>query len=793
VSNEAKHVNNTASVPVPGVIPMKAPTTWALLRQHSPQSRQFRGRRDSGRSRSRQLISWVGSVLGQAARTARQFDRSKISIPSAVRNTIGVAVTLILGIVCGHPLVGVTASIGALNAGFASFQGTYRSRAEVVLAASLGLALSAFVGGTIGHLVGADIVITALWGFAAGLLVGLGQTATVVGLQSVIGLVVFSQFTFTPSMASKEAGLLLAGGLLQAILIVAVWPLRRFPAERQTLSAVYGQLAASARMVATGSGGLLAPDAFEQLATVLSDPQPFGGVEGAAFHALSSEAERIRLELTALASARQRLMDSGEIEPARALDEMALAASCTLSDVSVSVKVGQIPVSRGDGRDRIDAALDVIPVKVDAAASDWQRRGALDEAIQRGQALAGQIRSAVRIAAVAAGGNPSALEEPAVTGRFLHDVVGRRPVIDFGWAPDRLATLRANLALSSESCRHAMRLAVTLAVAVGLSRTLSLPHHYWLPLTVMIVLKPDFSATFARGVSRIVGTLVGAGLVTVALAELRPGHIELAVLVLVWCVGANLLLFANYAIYSVCIASLVVTLLAFVGEPELSIAAARSILTVVGAALALIAYVVWPTWAATSLPDRLADLVVTDGRYGTAILAAWADPAGADAQALQQARLKARLARSNAEAVADRWLSEPSRRNACHPDQVLGILAATRTYVQGISSLHSQLPAKGPPWPQVAPFADEVAQAMLAVAQSVRSGAPHGRMPTLRSTQLALAERLGVRKRDEASGRPLETRALILVSETDLLTDSVDTLGYLVGLEPSGQRSHSLG
>ena len=409
-------------MPVPGVIPMKAPTTWALLRRHSPQSRQFRGERDSGRSRSRQLISWMGSVLGQAARTASQIDRSEISIPTAVRNTIGVAVTLFLGIVCGHPLLGVTASIGALNAGFASFHGSYRNRAEVVLAASVGLALSAFVGGTIGHLVAFDIVTTALWGFAAGLLVALGQDATVVGLQSAIGLVVFSQFTFTPAVAAQEAGLLLAGGLVQTVLIVVVWPLRRFPAERQ--------------------------------------------------------------------------------------------------------------------------------------------------------ALVGQLRAAVRTATVLAGGGPSALEETALTGRPKRDVVGLWPVIDFGWASDRLATLRANLNLSSESCRHGMRLAATLGVAVGLSRALRLPHHYWLPLTVMIVLKPDFGATFTRGISRIIGTLVGAGLVTVALAELRPGRFELAVLVLVWCVVANLLLFANYAIYTVCISSLVVTLLAFVGEPELSIAAA---------------------------------------------------------------------------------------------------------------------------------------------------------------------------------------------------------------------------
>jgi uncharacterized membrane protein YccC len=776
-------------VPVPGVIPMKAPTTSALLRQHSPQSRQFRGERNSGRSPSRELISWVGSVLGHAARTARQIDRSKISIPTAVRNTIGVAVTLFLGIVCGHPLLGVTASIGALNAGFASFHGTYRGRAEVVLAASVGLALSAFVGGTIGHLVGFDIVTTALWGFAAGLLVALGPAATVVGLQSVIGLVVFSQFMFTPAVAAQEAGLVLAGGLLQTLLIVVVWPLRRFPAERQALSAVYGQLAAAARMVTTGSGGLLAPDAFNQLATVLCDPQPFGRVERARLDSLASEAERIRLELPALARARERLVDAAETEAARALDEMALASSGALTAMSVSIKAGQVHLGWEDERDRIHTALEVISVKVDdVGASGWQRRAALEEAMRRCQTLAGQLRAVVRVATMPAGGDPSAPEEAALTGRPKRDVVGRWPVIDFDWASDRLATLRANLGLSSESYRHGMRLAATLVVAVGLSRALRLPHHYWLPLTVMIVLKPAFGATFTRGISRIIGTLVGAGLVTVALAELRPGRFELAVLVLVWCVVANVLLFANYAIYTVCISSLVVTLLAFVGEPELSIAAARSIYTVIGAALALIAYVVWPTWAATSVPDRLADLVVAEGRYAKAVLTAWADPAGADRRSLQQARLNARLARTNAEAVADRWLSEPSRRNACQQETVLGILAAVRTYLHGILSLHAQLPAKGPAFPQVTPFANEVAEAMFAVAQSVRSGAPHGRMPTLRSTQLALAERLGVRKLDEPSGRPLEARALILVSETDLLTHSVDTLGHLVGLEPSGRR-----
>ena len=282
---------------------------------------------------------------------------------------------------------------------------------------------------------------------------------------------------------------------------------------------------------------------------MLSDPQPFGWAERAPLDSLASEAERIRLELTALARARVRLVDAAETEAARALDEMALASSGALTAMSVSIKAGQVPLGWEDERDRIDTTLEVISVKVDhvggvglAAASRLGGSGASLPGPRRTTPLRRSDRHSASRRRV-----PSALEEEAPTGRPKRDVVGRWPVIDFGWASDRLATLRANLDLSSESCRHGMRLAATLAVAVGLSRALHLPHHYWLPLTVMLVLKPDFGATFTQGISRIIGTLVGAGLVTVALAELRPGRFELAVLVLVWCVVANVLLLANYA------------------------------------------------------------------------------------------------------------------------------------------------------------------------------------------------------------------------------------------------------
>jgi uncharacterized membrane protein YccC len=77
-----------------------------------------------------------------------------------------------------------------------------------------------------------------------------------------------------------------------------------------------------------------------------------------------------------------------------------------------------------------------------------------------------------------------------------------------------------------------------------------------------------------------------------ALAELRPGPYGLTVLAMIFCFGATSLLLTNYAIFSVCIASLVVTLLAFNGAPDASVAAERSFYTVIGAVVALLAYLI---------------------------------------------------------------------------------------------------------------------------------------------------------------------------------------------------------
>ena len=161
---------------------------------------------------------------------------------------------------------------------------------------------------------------------------------------------------------------------------------------------------------------------------------------------------------------------------------------------------------------------------------------------------------------------------------------------------DALATLRANLTLESTAFRHAVRLAVTLAIATAWYRLAALAAGYWLPMTALLVLKPEFQGTFATGLARVAGTLlgaVGATLLTVALALVPLTLIALA-LGFVWCGYAFLR--TNYTIFVFCMTGYVVCLLAIAGLPERGGGDLSSRDTALGGMLALLVYAAWPTW-----------------------------------------------------------------------------------------------------------------------------------------------------------------------------------------------------
>ena len=709
----------------------------------------------------------IFSALRPLARDVVRVDRSQLALVTALRNAVGVVVPLAVGAATGHLLVGLTISIGALNVAFTDRPGPYRLRAGRMLLAGLAAAASVFAGAATGGIDWLAVALAALWGFGGGLLVALGAVATQIGLTSVILLVVFAARPMTPAQAGGQAGLIMAGALLQTVLAVAAWPVRRFGPQRDALAAVFRQLAGYTH---APSGPGSAPPATAEITAagqVLTGAGSDHSAAGEALRTLLDETERIRLELLALDDARHRL-SHGDKTITGCIDAVMEGAGSVLNALADALTAGQSPTGTSAPLQRIEAAADALRMIVHGAGG---RAGVgLAATLARVEALGGQLRAATETAegASESGERASALLEAARPPALRP----REPAL----------TLRANLTLRSAACRHAVRLACCVAAADIFARYLGLPRSYWLPMTAAIVLKPDFAATFTRGLGRALGTIVGlvlaSGLVYAVFGE-TPGRIVLAGVLMFVVRGLGP---ANYGLSVTAVTALVVVLTSFAGAPPEATIVERGLYTLAGGALALIAYAAWPTWERTQTPPILADLLDTYRRYFAAVTAGYLDPRRRDRAAMNSARQAARLARSNAEASIDRLRAEPggSTTEAKRADS---LLANSHRFVHSAMALETDVrDSAGEPAPrELRVFVHDVDTTLGALVGALRD--PSSRLdglPDLRADQRALATLSADAAAEGDPARQAGYRLAVIAAESDRIADSVNTMTRLL-------------
>jgi hypothetical protein len=146
---------------------------------------------------------------------------------------------------------------------------------------------------------------------------------------------------------------------------------------------------------------------------------------------------------------------------------------------------------------------------------------------------------------------------------------------------------------------YAVRITVALSAAMLLERTLPLRNGFWVPMTVLLVLRPGDVHTVTRIFMRVGGTIGGAALASATIAWMRPIEPVVAVFAAAAAFGSYVFQRASYGLLSTFITGYVVFSLSFVGQKEGTVAVARVVATVIGAAIALAVQIVRPeVWAA---------------------------------------------------------------------------------------------------------------------------------------------------------------------------------------------------
>ncbi|HEU4735869.1 MAG TPA: FUSC family protein [Solirubrobacterales bacterium] len=165
-----------------------------------------------------------------------------------------------------------------------------------------------------------------------------------------------------------------------------------------------------------------------------------------------------------------------------------------------------------------------------------------------------------------------------------------------GWDwPVARRALRENLSLRSTSFRHGLRFGAALGAGVALYWLLGIHEHgFWIPLTILFVLRPEEEETFRRLALRTVGTAVGLVIAT-ALAEwLGSEEIAIAICLTIATGFAYGLLTVQYALFTAAITVYAVLLADSIGETALHAADERALGTALGIVIAAAAFLLWP-------------------------------------------------------------------------------------------------------------------------------------------------------------------------------------------------------
>ncbi len=690
--------------------------------------------------------------------TLGRIEKNKINnVWLAFRNSAAVALPLAVGLAFGNALGSVAVATGALNVSFADGTDPYGQRARRMLAWSVLGAVAVFVGSLAGIHPLAAVLVAMTWAFIAGMLIGISTRAGDLGLNTLVALIVFEARGVSTLDGAFYTGLLvLGGGLLQTLLAVLFWPVRRSAPERRVVGRVFldlGQEVNPSSDVAPSA--LSARHIHEQ--EVLDALGRDHGVTAERFRLLFDQADRLRLSIYALKRLRDELGEGenqrseAEGDAAADLDSLlalasrslASAGNCLLSDSAApdfpaQLKELQTLIERAHEQKRVAA----FPLANNIAAAT--------------DVLGGQLRLVMQLAEHATPEGEAEFIKRELKQPFKLQLVG--------W----LATLRANVHPQAAIFRHAVRLALCIGLGDMIERSISWERSYWLPMTIAVVLKPDFTATFSRGVLRLLGTLGGLALATVLFHLVPDSAFNELLLVGGFTFFLRWLGPANYGVLTVAISGLVVFLIAITGVSPADVITARGLNTAAGGILALIAYAMWPTWERTQVSEAMAGMFDASRLYFRAVTRRLSSDDPDIRRTLDEARREWRRKRSSAEASVDRVSAEPGTPDSARAS-LDGMLASSHALVDAIMGLEAGTIETDIHTPGAAlqTFANDVEFTLYYLSAALRGSPSASRnLPALREDHRRLVEaRRNFADQDE-----------YVSIETDRLTVSLNTL-----------------
>lgn len=246
-----------------------------------------------------------------------------------------------------------------------------------------------------------------------------------------------------------------------------------------------------------------------------------------------------------------------------------------------------------------------------------------------------------------------------------------------------------NFNLNSTIFRHSLRISFAVMVGVVVGSFLEVLNGYWITLTLIVILRPNYGLTKERFKHRTIGTLIGgiSGYIVILLTQ-NPTLI--AVLAILSFVIGTSMIQRNYKTAAAFITIQVLFIYALIVPNALDFAQYRVYDTLIGAGIAaLVNLLILPSWESKSLDKTLLNVLHDNNAY-LGEIAKYYNVKGKLPAGYKVARKKAFLAMSDLSSSFQRMAQEPKEQQkelgklyvlAMLNNSFLASLASISTYI----------------------------------------------------------------------------------------------------------------
>jgi uncharacterized membrane protein YccC len=570
------------------------------------------------------------------------------------RAAVGISVPTSIGLITGHLSWGVLTALATLWTLMCDMGGAYRQKAIAIAGSGLVILLAYIYGAWITQSVLGYIFGVFVWAFVLTLMGVAGNAAAQAGLVSTT-IVVVAVVLNAPNEFWIRLLLCTVGVLWAAILTLALWPVRAFLPLFQAISKSSDRLGdlvdsvwVGAPKSGSGASNLQVALAYDALLASIEQSRKIWGAVRTRRAGPSLRSTQLLDLIENLDNAgktviafrgilnlvgRQGWFDSVREELRRFTEALA----------ELSREVGSAVARRGaivDATKLEEGTAKLLPWlhELDSFGNDFSRR----ELRRTVESLAKEFTWLAETAG------------QLKTGEARQRSVARKPDQPRIERFKSLVEIRNNLSLESSSFRHALRLAAASALAALLASAFHVTRGYWIPMTVVVVLKPNFGGTLHRAIQRITGTIAGALLAALLLSCVHDSAWLLLILALL-SFATLTLRWANYVAFSLALTPMIMVMLDLAHPGTAIDSFLRLAHTIIGGALAIVCgYLLFPVWERSKLPGQLADAYRTTTLFLRALFAL-----GKERLSVTEMRKRSGLAVANAVNAGQRLLSEP--------------------------------------------------------------------------------------------------------------------------------------